>query len=324
VISRRLVLARVVLAVMSAALSASAHAADYPDRPIKVLHGFGAGGPPDTVLRLIAKRLESSLGKPVVIENHPGASGTIAASVVARAVPDGYTLLFGVAANLAVAPATMKPAPYDPVAAFQPIVEVARGPYLWLVRSDAPAQNMKEFVAGARRRPGELHYGTPGIASVHHFATEMLQRAAGISMTQVPYTSSPYTALLGGQIDAMFESLPGPLPFLESGKLRALAVSGPKRLARLPEVPTLAEQGIAGVDASSWWGFVGPAGLPSPIVERLNLEVRNALRDPEIMESLQRLGIEPTPSTSTAFGSFIAEENARWTRMARSIGVAGS
>ena len=312
---------RQVLGTLIGLAGVRAHAADWPDRPIKVLHGFGAGGPPDTVLRLIARRLELTLGQPVIVENRPGASGTIAAAAVARAAPVGYTLLFGVAANLAVAPATMKVPPYDPVSAFAPIVEVASGPYLWLVRGDAPVHTMAEFVAWAKSAPGQLHYGSPGIASVHHLATELLERAAGMHMIQVPYTSSPYIPLLAGQIDAMFDSLPGPLPYLESGKLRALGITGSKRLRRVPAVPTLEEQGLRGIDVNSWWGFVAPAGTPGPIVQRVNAEVRNALSDPSVQELLSRFGIEQSATSPQDFAALIRADGERWRQLATTLGV---
>jgi len=303
---------RALLVFVALSFGASAFAETYPSRPIKVLHGFSAGGAPDAVLRQVAARLERSLGTPVVVENRPGASGTIAAAAVARAEPDGYTLLFGVAANLAVAPALAKPAPYDPVTAFTPIVEVARGPYVWLVRADAPARSMSEFVAWARSRPGQLNYASPGEGSVHHLATEMLKRAAGLDIVHVPVSSGMYLPLLGGQVDAMFDSMPAPLPHLASGKLRALGVTGAKRLAALPDVPTFAEQDLPGIDVNSWWGFVGPAGLPRDVVQRLNAEIGKALADPELAAALAKMAIEPSPSSPEAFGAYLAQEVARW------------
>ena len=293
----------------------------YPARPVRILHGFQAGGPPDIVLRQVAGKLEKSLGQPVLVENRSGASGTIAAAAVARAEADGYLLLFGVAANLAVAPAMMKSVAYDPVASFTPIVEVARGPYLWLVRSDAPARNMAEFVAWARSQPGKLNYGSPGIGSVHHLGTESLKQAAAIDLVHVPYTGGLYTALLGGQIDAMFESMPGPLPHLASGKVRALAVTGPARLPTLPDVPTLGEQGIAGLELHSWWGLVGPAGLPAGVVSRLNLAVREALAEPDLKAALDKMAIVPSPGTPAAFGAYIAQEAGRWKNAVAQAGL---
>ncbi len=317
-----MLIARFFLALAALCVATAGFGQPYPSRPIRVLHGFQTGGPPDIVLRQIAAKLEKSLGQAVVVENRVGASGTIAGAAVARAEPDGYTLLFGVAANLAVAPATMRAPPYDPLLAFTPIVEVARGPYVWLVRGDASAHTMAEFVAWARSRPGQLNYASPGLGSVHHLGTEMLKDALGIDILHVPYSAGGQTtALVGGQVDAMFESMPWPLPHLASGKIRALAVSGPSRLAQLPDVPTLAELGIRGVDVNSWWGFVGPAGLAAPLVARINGAVRQALADPELLATLNKLAIAPSPDTPAAFGAYIAQESARWKAQAAKAGV---
>jgi tripartite-type tricarboxylate transporter receptor subunit TctC len=289
--------------------------------PIRILIGFAPGGAPDVVLRKIAPRLGERMGVPVVVENRPGASGTIAAAAVARAEPDGRTLLFGAAANLAVAPALMKSPPYDAVKAFAPVAEVARGPYLWLVRSDAPARDMTEFVAWARRQPGKLNYASPGIGSAHHLATETLARATGVDLVHVPYRTAMDPALLAGEVQAMFQSLPAPLALIESGKLRALAVSGPRRLALLPDVPTLREQGIVDADANSWWGIVAPAGTPATIVSRLNAEINAVLQEPETKKLLANWGIEPSLSSPPEFGRYILEESGRWKSVVTRLGL---
>jgi tripartite-type tricarboxylate transporter receptor subunit TctC len=290
----------------------SAPAQDFPTRPIRILNGFQAGGPPDIALRRIAAGLESRLGQPVVVENRPGATGTIAAGSVARAEPDGYTLLFGVAANLAVAPAMMANPPYDPAKAFSPIIEVARGPYVWVVRSDAPARTLPEFIAWSRQNPGKLNYASPGQGSVHHLSTELFKQAAGMHIVHVPYKGGLYVALIAGEVQAMFESMPGPLPHLEAGKIRVLGVTGNRRLRVLPDVPTFAEQGVADIDVSSWWGVVGPAGMPPSIVGRLNSAIAEVLADPDLQATMAKWGIEPTPGTPESFGEHVRNESARW------------
>jgi tripartite-type tricarboxylate transporter receptor subunit TctC len=305
---------RAISAVAGLALGACAFAQSYPSRPVTILNGFPPGGPTDAVLRLIGSKLSKRLVQPVVIENRAGAAGTIAGAAVARAEPDGYTLLFGVAANLAVAPATMKVAPYDPAKAFTAIIEVARGPYIWMVKPEVPAKTMQEFVAWSKKNPGKVNYGSPGQGSVHHLASEMLKQATGVEMTHVPYKggSTAYTAMLSGEIDAMFDNMPAPLPHIKAGKIRALAVTGPKRLIALPDVPTFSEQGVPGLDVHFWWGFVGPAGLPKAVVAKLNAEIARALADPDLKATFANWDVEPTPGTPEAFGAYIAQESVRW------------
>lgn len=305
----------------AALVTGSAAGAGYPDRPIRILSGFQAGGPPDIVLRQIATQLGPRLGQSVVVENRPGATGTIAAANVARAAPDGYTLLFGVAANLAVAPALMASPPYDAMTAFTPIVEVARGPYVWLVRADAPPKNLAEFIDWSRGKPGGLNYASPGIGSVHHLATEMFMQAAGLEMVHVPYKTALYAGLLAGDVQAMFESMPGPLPHLQAGKVRILGVTGAKRLAILPDVPTFREQGAPDIDVSSWWGIVAPAGLPRSIVERLNTEVAAILGEPEMQATLKQWGIEASPGTPADFAVHMQAEATKWRARVGQLGI---
>lgn len=307
-------IAKVVCVLLGLLCGASAFAQAYPTRPVTILTGFPPGGATDAALRVISAKLSERLGQNVVIENRAGAAGTIAAAAVARAEPDGHTLLFGVAANLAVAPATMKVPPYDPAKAFTAVVEVARGPYIWMVKPDVPAKTMPEFIAWVKKNPGKVNYGSPGQGSVHHLATEMLKQATGTEMTHVPYKggSTAYTAMLGGEIDGMFDSMPAPFPHIKAGKIRALAVTGSKRLTALPDVPTISEQGMPGLDVHFWWGIVGPAGMPRAVVTKLNTEITRALADPETKATFAKWDIEPSPGTPEAFGAYIAQESARW------------
>ncbi len=306
------------------ATAMAAHAQGYPTRAVTIVNGFPPGGTTDGVVRTLASRLSERLGQPVVVENRPGAAGMIGAASVARAVPDGHTLLFGVAANLAVGPATAKNPPYDPVAAFTPVIEVARGPYLWLVRADHPAKDMAQFIAWSRANGAKAHYASPGQGSVHHLAAEMLKQKSGAMMTHVPYKGGAAlgAALLGGEVQGMFES-PGPyLGNIRAGKLRALAVTGDKRLAALPDVPTFAEQGLPALDVNSWWGIAGPAGMPADVVRRLNAELARALAEPELRAALEKLSVEPSPGTPEAFGALVRAEFARWRQFVASSGLA--
>jgi tripartite-type tricarboxylate transporter receptor subunit TctC len=309
------------VSIALALLAGHAALAQAPRPPLRVIVGFAPGGPPDLVARRIAARLSDQTGRSVVVENRPGASGTLAASAVAQAPADGNTLLFGVAANLAVAPANLRSPPYDPVRDFTPIVEVARGAYVLLVRADAPP-DFGQFVQSVRQSPGRFNFGTPGPGSAHHLAFEVLKGRLGLDMVHVPYRTGLYPPLLAGDIQVILESLPSPLAHVQSGRLRALAVTGPRRLARLPDVPTFAELGVAEMaDIGSWWGFAGPAALPRPVVERLNAELRQAMGDPELAATLDGWGITPSPGTPEAFGRLIAEENRRWRAKVQQLGL---
>lgn len=304
--------ALIAVTLATIAIGARAQTEAWPARAITVVVGFGAGGNPDVAARLLAERLRARLGQPVVVENRPGAAGTVAGTGVARAQPDGYTLLFGVAANLALAPVTMKAPPYDPARAFQPIAEVARGPYVWMVRADLPPRTMPEFVAWAKQRNGGGNYVSPGVGSAHHLGAEMMLRSAGIEMVHVPTSHGIYTSILAGAGDAMFDTLPAPLAHIKSGKLRALGVTGAKRLAALPEVPTFAEQGLPDVPLHFFWGLVGPAGLPRAIVDRLHGEVSAILAEPAVQTTFAGWGIETSSGSPETFGAYIAHEVSYW------------
>jgi tripartite-type tricarboxylate transporter receptor subunit TctC len=307
----------------AAAVATGAAAQTYPAKPVTLVNAFPPGGPTDIVARQIAAKLSQRFGQQVIVDNRAGAAGTIGAASVARAEPDGYTLLFGVAANLAVAPAVLKSVPYDPVKSFAPVIEVARGPYVLMVNPSVPAKDVAEFVAYAKRNPGKLNYGSPGQGSVHHLATEMLKQATGIDIVHVPYKGSApaYTAVMAGEIQVLLDGMPAPLPHLRAGKMRPLGVTGDKRLGALPEVRSFAEQGVQGVDAQFWWGILVPAGTPQPVIARLNAEIAHALNDPEIRATFDKQNIEPSPGTAEAFGAWIAAERGRWAQVVAKAGI---
>ncbi|WP_439589162.1 Bug family tripartite tricarboxylate transporter substrate binding protein [Hydrogenophaga sp.] len=294
----------------------------YPSKPVVLVNGFAAGGSLDAVVRLVAIHLGKELGQSVVVENRAGATGTIAAASVARAPADGYTLLFGVAGNLVVAPATMKNVGYDPVTSFDAVSEVARGPYVLVANGDLPVRNVAELFDYARKNPGKLNYGSSGPGSVQHFAGELLNRAGGVSLTHIPYRGGgqSYPALMAGDVHALFDTMPGPQMFAQSGKVRPIAVTGPKRLKSYPDVPTFTEQGFPGVDVGFMYGVVAPAGTPPAVIAKLNAAMHRALANPEMKALLDKQDLEPSPGTPEAFKALMVSEGQRWKRIVAESG----
>jgi tripartite-type tricarboxylate transporter receptor subunit TctC len=290
---------------------------------------FPAGSGPDVYARIIADKLAPRLGQPVVIENRAGGGGTTGGRVVANAEPDGYTLLFGSTSSVLIAPAVAKETPYNPVTAFAPIIQVARGPFILSVRSDLPINNLGELIAYAKRNPGKLNYGSSGPGSLHHLSTEMLKRAAGIDMVHIPYPggAQSWTALQSGVVDLIFDSMPGPISALQAGKARAIAVTGSKRLGDiagitgLADVPTFDEQGLKGVDVTFWFGILAPAGTPKPIIEKLNAALAASINDPDVRAKLAQQSIEGATGSADAFGRTISEGSTHWQQVIKDAGA---
>ena len=309
------------LLILLAAIPLPAAAQSYPTKPITVVNGFPPGGGPDILARQLAVALSKRLNQNVIVDNRPGATGTIGAASVARAEPDGYTLLFGVAANVVIGPATLD-VQYDPVKSFAPIVEIARGPYLMLVSTKIPVTSVAQLIEYAKARPGKLNFGSVGPGSPHHFAGELFNREAGVDMVHVPYKGGgpAYAAFLQGEIQVMFDSMPGPQAHLQSGSVRAIGVTGSRRLAMMPEVPTLAEQGVPGIDIHFMFGMLAPAGTPKEIIARLNTEITQALTDADVRSTLARQAVQPSPGTPEAFGALVASEFSRWKAIVQTTG----
>lgn len=306
---------RALLLGAAALCAASAlHAQTWPAKPIHLVVPFTPGGTSDILGRAIGQKLQEAWGQPVVIDNVPGAGGSLGADRVAKSPADGYTLLMAHIGNLAVAPAIYPKLPYDPVKSFAPVAWVASVPNVLAVHPSVPAKNLQELIALARSKPGQLNYGTGGNGSAAHLATEYLKMESRTFMVHVPYrgTAPAVTDLIAGQIQLVFTGGPAVIPFVKSGQLRALAVSSNKRLEALPNVPTVAESGYKGFEADQWYGVAAPAGTPKDVVLKLNAQINLALASAELKNRLQAEGAIAMPTTPEAFGALIAREIARW------------
>lgn len=308
-------------ALCAATIATAATAQPYPSKPVRIVVPFPPGGVTDLVGRALAARLSAEFGQAVVVENRPGASGVLGAELVARAAPDGYTLMIGNISTLAINAATFARLPYDPLASFAPVSMLATQPLLIAVNPAVPANSLAELVALAKSRPGRLNYGTAG--SSIYLAVEQFSTRAGVKMNHVPYKgSAPAIAdLIGGQIDVLFDPFSTLYPQARAGKARALAVTTERRSSVAPDVPTVAESGLAGFDVSSWQGLVVPAGTPKEIIDRLHVAVMKALASTELKQQFAAQGAEPAPSTPQRFEQYMREESARWRQVAREAGV---
>jgi len=294
----------------------------YPARPIKLVVPFPPGGPTDLVGRLLAQEMSTGLGQPVLVENRPGAGGTIGIGFVAKAPPDGYSIGFGVTAGLAINVALMK-LPYDPVKDLAPISLVGTFPFLAVAYPGAGIESVGDLIAKAKARPGGIAFGSPGNGTPHHLAGELLKTMTGANLVHVPYKgiSPELTALIAGEIPVAFIDLTAALPYIRSGKIRGLATTGSRRPAAAADLPTMAEAGLAGYEIIGWWGLVAPAGTPPQIVQQLSAEVNRVVNLPEVREKLLAVAVEPMTATPEQFSAFIAAEIPRWARLVQTSGA---
>ena len=317
--------ARVALAAALALAPALAAAqSDYPNKPIKLVIGFAPGGSTDIVGRIVAQKLSERLGQPVVVENRAGAGGTIGADATAKAAPDGYTLTLGTTSTHAIAPGAYSKLPYDPVKDFQPISLVAITPYLLVVSMDTPSKTLGEFVTLAKSQPGKLNYGSAGNGTATHLSMEMLKDAAKIDMQHIPYKSNSLaeTAILGGQVQAVFGSMPALLQNAKANKVKPIAVGTLVRSPALPEVPTIAEQGFPGFEAALWLGIMGPANMPKPVVDRLHREIVAIVATPEFKQQMDNNGAEPVSSKSPEeFREMLRGQVTKYVALTKQIGI---
>ena len=301
-----------------------AAAQPYPNRPIHLVVGFPPGGINDIVARIVGQKMSESLGQPVIVENRGGAGGTIGADWVSKATSDGYTLLLGSVSNLAMAPSLYASLPYDPTKDFTPVGLVAAAPNIMVVNPDFPVHSVKDLIELAKQKPGTINYASAGIGTSNHLTVELLKVMADIDIVHVPFRGDgpAIAAVLAGQVPMQFPTLPVALPYIKSGKLRAVAVSSATRSPLLPEVPTVAESGgLPEFAVSIWVGIVAPPGTPKEIVDRLNAEIRKAVALPDIREHLAALGADPASDTPEQFSAYIAAETAQWLKVARAAKI---
>lgn len=294
----------------------------FPSRPIRIIVPASPGGAADILSRTIAQKLADAWGQPVLVDNRTGAAGIIGAEAVAKAPNDGYTIMMGFAGVIAVNPSLYKTLPYDSVKDYAPVALVALSPLMLVVHPAVPAYSVNELIALAKAKPGQLNFASTGSGSTQHLSAELFKTMAGIDMTHIPYKGSSlaYPDLLAGNVSLMFENMLSMLPNAKSGKVRALAVTGTKRSAAMPELPTVAES-VPGFSAVGWYGVLAPAGTDAAIVNKLSAEINRILKLPEVSERLSSLGAEPSGSTPEEFAAHIRTEIAKWGKVVRDSGA---
>ena len=311
-----------VVVAASCALVAPAPGQSYPVKPVRIIVPFAPGGV-DVTARIIADRLTAALGQPFIVENRAGAGGSVGAKMVASSDPDGHTLMFSTPGPVVVSPVMNRNAGYDAVKSFAPVAIVAQSPLLLVIHPSVPAKTLKELVAYAKANPGKVHFPSPGFGTQPHLVGEMFKSMTGLDIVHVPYRGSApaITDLLAGQMQIYFDNFANLLQHVESGKLRAIAVSGDGRSPQLPDVATMDQSGYGGLAATYWNGIFAPAGTPAAVVARLNVTVNQALAAPEVRAALQKLGSDPKTETPQEFTAFIAAESERWGKVVRDANI---
>jgi tripartite-type tricarboxylate transporter receptor subunit TctC len=314
-------IARVAISLLAVATVTEAQI--YPTKPVKVIAGFPPGGAADLLARVVGDKLSAALGQSFVVENRPGAGGTIGADAVAKAAPDGYTLLLCVTASQTIAPSIYKSLPYDAAKDFKPVALVATIPVTLVVHPSVAANNARELVAVMRSAPAPMQYASSGNGAIPHLAGELFQLSQGVKLVHVPYKGAPLAMsdLLSGRVQLMFDNLPTVLAHIRSGKLRALAVAGNKRARALPDLPTLAEAGIPNVEVGSWFGVLAPAGTPDAIVATLTRELGKAVAADDAKARMDAMGAEPAYLAPEDFAKLIRSDTGKWARLVKATGA---
>ena len=302
--------------------AARAGADDYPSKPVRLIAGAGPGGAADILARALGQKLADSFGRQVIVDNRPGAGQNIAADITAKAAPDGYTI-FLAASAFTINPSIYRNLPFDPIRDFTPIGMVANVPNILVVQPSTGAKSVNDLLGLARASPGKLIFGSGGVGSASHLAGELLMLLAHVQFTHVPYKSQGLTMIdiLGGQIQLAFPSIPASIQFVKGGKLTALGIATLRRSSTMPDLPTIDEAGIKGYEVSGWYGVIGPAKLPKPIVARLNHEINRILQGPAMRDTLSREGSDAMSSTPGEFAAIIASDLAKWAKVVKAAGV---
>jgi len=311
-----------ILAVMVMAAAGHAGAQSYPAKPIRLVAPSTPGDAPDVIARLVAERLSVALGQQVVVENRPGAGGVVGSEIVAKSAPDGYTLIMGNAGSHGINAAVYSKLPYDILKDFAPVSQIAIAPNIFVVNPALPVHTISEFIAYAKARPGQLSYASGGNGSSSHMSMELLKSMAGIDVVHVPYKGSTpaLTDVISGQDAVMSVNMPPAVPHVKSGRLRALAVTTRARTPSMPELPTVGET-LPGYETVAWFGVLAPAGTPKDIVNRLSTEIAKIAQSPDMKERLAAMGAEPVGGTPEEFGAVMARDIAKWTALAKSVGI---
>ena len=314
---------RFALALLALAFAAPAFPQAYPAKPVKIIVAFTAGSATDILARVVAEHLTRALGQPFVVENKPGAGGSVGTAQAKDAPPDGYTLVAAGSGPFGINPAIYSKLPYDPLKDFELIGNLVLTPQALVVGAQAPYKTLREFVAAAKAKPGEIAYASLGNGSTSHLTMEAFQSAAGIKLNHIPFkgSSDAQTQLIGGQVPVMSDTVPGVLAQVKAGKLRALGVAIPQRSPYLPDVPTIAEQGFAGFESVGWIGLAAPAKTPAPILDRLNAEIKKMLEDPAVKARFEQLAFTPVGDSRAEFTAFVRSEIAKWSKVAKDSGA---
>jgi len=313
----------IVAIIIAGAAILPAHAQTYPDKPVRIIVPFAPGGSTDIVARITSQKFSERLKQTFIIDNRGGGGGNIGSDMVAKAPPDGYTLLLGTVGNLAINPGLYKKMPYDPLKDLAPIGYFGSAPNMLVVHPSLPSRSVRELIAFARSRPGQLNYASGGTGGSIHLGAELFKSLAKVDMVHVPYKGSApaLVDLLGGQTQLMFATMPPVLPHVKSGRLRALGVTGLQRSPLVPELPTIAESGLPGYEITQWWALMGPPGLPPAVVTRLNSELNAMLQQPDVKERFASEGAVAAPNTPEWLASFMKSEVAKWAKVVRASGA---